>query len=105
MLKTVTAASSVTTVPMILDDLKMYCIQATISGADVAGTIKLQASVDNVTYLDVANSSVSITSSADQLWDVTICSYRYVRVVWTYSSGTGNIGILGFLKYPVVVFN
>lgn len=105
LLATVSAASSRTSLPMDLEDLAMYSIQVTISGSDVAGTLKLQCSDDNTTYFDVANSSVSITSSADQLWDVTICSYRYVKAVWTASSGTGNITIIGFLKAPIVAFN
>lgn len=64
-----------------------------------AGTIKLQASNDlcEVFYLpstftvtnwvDIPNQSATITSGASALLTLTTCTYRWLRVVYTSSSG------------------
>jgi hypothetical protein len=63
----------------------------TISGSDVVGSLKLQASPDNVGWFDIADSTVDVTASADTAYNVTGMHAPYVRVFWTYTSGTGNI--------------
>lgn len=86
------AASSLTSVPIDLGDLKGYSVTVNFTGADVAGTLKLQArNFTDENWVDVGSSSQAVTSSADHVWSVSEADYRYVRVSWTYSSGTGNI--------------
>lgn len=102
LLSTRSAATSVTTSPMDLGDLQVYAIGVTFTGADVTGTLKLQCSIDNVTYYDVTGSTQSVVTSMNHLWNVWESSYRYVKASWTYSSGTGNITIISIIKENVV---
>ena len=75
-----------------LGDLQTYSIQVDFSGADVAGTLTLESSYfAEGPWTTVLNSSQSVTASADHTWSVLGAGYRFVRVHWVYTSGTGNI--------------
>ena len=100
LLVTISAASSRTSATLDLGDESGYSISVLISGSDIAGDLKLQASVDNSLYVDVSGSTQAITLSADHIYNVTGAQYRYVRCVWTAGSGTGNITITGQIKNP-----
>lgn len=67
-----------------------YSICASTTGAPV-GTLKLQASVDNTTFVDIDGSSVSISASGNSFWNVTDVMYGYFRLVYTRTSGTGTL--------------
>lgn len=88
----VTAATN-TTVVYDLGDITNYSFQAVFTGADVAGTFKLQQSDDNATWLDISGKSTSVTSSASTILGETVANARWVRASWTYSSGTGNLTV------------
>lgn len=100
LLATVSAASSVTSGAFDLGELVGFSAQILISGSNVAGTLLLKASLDDVTYVDISGSSQSITSSADHIYNISSAQYRYFKVDWTYSSGTGNITITALAKEP-----
>lgn len=99
---TQSAASSVTTSAINLSDMQNYSFQVIFTGANVVGSTKLQCSLDNVNFQDIADSTNSVTSSAGIVYTVSQASYKYVRLVWTYSSGTGNITVLGLSKDVLV---
>ncbi len=94
------ATSNLTSVPLDIGDEKVYSIQAdfTGGGGDLVGTLKLQASVDGSTYVDVTDSDQAVAASADHLWSVTDAGYRYVRVDWAFTSGTGNLTVKAIIK-------
>lgn len=73
-----------------LDSYYGSAIQAVYTGSPV-GTLKLQASIDGTNYSDITASSQSITASGSFLWNITANFYRYVRVVWTATSGSGTL--------------
>ncbi len=98
------AASSLTTNAYDLVDLYKYSIQVVFTGSDVVGTLKLQASLDNVNFFDIDGSTQAVAASEGQIWDVINCGYRYVRVVWTYTSGTGNMTMELYVKETVVKY-
>ncbi len=98
LLDTISAASDRTSGQFDLVDLLAYGVQVTFTGSDVVGTLKLQCSMDNITWIDITGSSQSITASSNHLWNVTASGYRYFRAVWTYTSGTGNITIIAGIK-------
>lgn len=90
-----------------LKNILNYCITAIISGSP-NGSIKLQASNDPetitnlpggtpqpepVNWVDVANSSFTINSSGNTMWNVNDVGYNYVRVVYT-GSGTAAVTIV-----------
>lgn len=85
----------------VLDDLLNYSVAVDFSGSDLAGTLKLQCSNDASDWVDVANSSQSVTAAASHIWNVFDAAYRYVRAVWTYSSGTGTWTVKVVIKEPV----
>lgn len=93
LIQSVTAASDVTSVAYDLGDLSTFSIAVDFSGGggDLAGTLTLQASNDGTDFVTVVNSSQAITSSASHMWNVVGAGYRYIRVFWDATSGTGNI--------------
>jgi hypothetical protein len=104
-LKPATSATSSFTAKFDLQDLRCYAVQAVFSGADVAGTFKLQKSVDGTNFVDVTGKSTSVTSSATAVQDDE-ANYRWLQVSWTYSSGTGNITLyLAVKENPPLVNN
>jgi hypothetical protein len=94
--------------PIWLGRAALAAIQIVFSGSSPTGTFKLQASCDpgnpqsqseaqqyaGVTnWTDVANSSNAVTDSGNLLWNISDPGYQWVRVVWTRTSGTGNITV------------
>lgn len=79
-----------------------YSIQGVWTGGTAVGTFKLQGSNDPgdngvgntanqpTNWTDISSSSQAISGSPGSiLYDVTECSYRWVRLVYTRTSGTG----------------
>lgn len=87
-----------------LSNMEGYSIAAvwTESVAVLDGTMKLQASnnafKDNVnnnedsaaTWIDITGSSVAVSGSGSQFWNVSDVYYKSVRIVWTRTSGQGS---------------
>jgi len=88
-----TAAADITSAAMELGDIQSFSISVDITGSNVAGALTLECSNDSATtgFTTVASSSQAVTNSADHMWSVSGAGYRWVRVFWDYTSGTGNI--------------
>lgn len=84
---------------MELKNIYMYCITAIITGTPT-GTLKLQASNDPetnttvpnstappVNWVDIDDSTFTVTSAGNNMWNVREVAYNYVRVVYTDASG------------------
>lgn len=83
-----------------LKNIYTYSMAAIFTGTPT-GTVKLQASNDPETnalpdgtfqqppsnWIDIANSTFTITASGETLWNVDAVGYNYVRVVFTDTSG------------------
>lgn len=91
---------NVTSNPVNLISIYAYSVQVVwSSGSAPVGTFKLQASDDPVdaggtptNYTDVTSSSTPISGTPGSvLFDVTECSYRWVRLVYTATSGSATI--------------
>jgi hypothetical protein len=86
--------------PIWLGHIEHFSIQLVFTGTP-NGSFKLQASLDDggidvsspsvTNWTDVANSSQAITAAGDHLYTVQNASYKWVRLVWTFSSGSGTI--------------
>lgn len=91
------AAVSLTSGGFDLGDLTGCGIHCAFTGGggNLAGTLKLQASKNdvNANYVDITGSSQAVTASANHEWNVTSAQYQFIRAVWTASSGTGNLTI------------
>jgi len=92
-----TAATAFNSPPLVINDNALCFIQYLISGSDVVGTASLEASADNVTWT-AYGSSTAVTASADGHFNVIDCGAKYIRFVWAYTSGTGNISVVANLK-------
>lgn len=85
------ASSNITSIGFNLGDLQVYSIHADFTGSTLGGTIKLQASNDNSDYVDISGASQVIASAASHIFNVVNAAYKWVRIVWTQTGGTGNL--------------
>lgn len=83
-----------------------FSFQAVLTGAP-AGTLKLQMSNDVGTitsaadhtglgitnWTDVTGSSFTVAAAGNWGWDYTVPGFRWVRLVWIPTSGTGAISV------------
>ena len=89
-----------------LKNIYMYAITATITGTPT-GTIKLQASADPLTnttiplddslptnWVDVADSTFTVTAAGQNMWNVREVAYNWVRVVYTDASGGTSTAVM-----------
>lgn len=97
--------NSVNSTPFRLEGYDEVGIQAVFTGSPT-GTFKVQISVqqgsDEVgtgvnNWTDVANSSQAVTASGNIFWDLRTGA-KWVRVVYTFTSGTGNLTVQMFAK-------
>lgn len=98
------AASNITSDVLYLDQMFGFAIQAEITGAPV-GTLKLQGSCDPgspsplnphngvgvIHWTDIADSQQAVTGAGSVVWNFDGAFYKWVRIVYTATSGTGNI--------------
>ncbi len=93
--------------PIAIDQMWHYCFVGTVaSGTAPTGTFKLQMSADPVNstalgtndnsvkaqnWVDVPNKSVAITDNGNIVIEVQNAGYSWVKVVYTKTSGTGNL--------------
>jgi len=101
-IQTTSAAVSITTPPVDLGDLTRYSIETTFSGSNVVGVLTLESSNYGVIWNTISGSTQAIAASANHIYDVVNSSYRYYRLKWVYTSGTGNIGSKSFIKEETV---
>lgn len=94
-----------------LRNIVLYSISAIITGTP-AGSIKLQASNDPETndtqynsgnkppstaptnWVDIANSSFSLSSAGETMWNVSAAGYNFVRIVYTDTSGGTSTAVM-----------
>lgn len=68
---------------------KAYSVQVKWSGSGVTGLAKLQASLNGVDWLDIPDSTQTISgSSGGFMYDVTEANYNWLNIVCTSSSGS-----------------
>lgn len=94
------AALTQTSVPFDLGDLLNYSVQCSFSSGTLNGSLVLQGSLDGTTYGDVDNTAKTVTSGGAVIYSVDTAGYRYVKVKWTNTSGTGTISAKIFIKEP-----
>lgn len=100
------ASADINSAPGLLASVFGYSIQITIDGTP-AGTVKLQGSDDPVpdsqfnvknypvsNWTDIKNSSQAVTGAGYVVYNVADVAYNWVRVVYSASSGTGNMTAL-----------
>lgn len=93
------STASITTSAIGVNHVYGFSIQIVFTGSPV-GVFKLQASNDEVeeyasvdanTWDDITGSEISVTTADAITWNHEDVFFRWVRVVWTKTSGTGTI--------------
>lgn len=96
----------ITSEPLWLGHIVNYSLQFVFTGSP-SGNFKLQCSNDAgnpnagkevppadyevVNYTDVADSAVTVSGAGNVTYDVQNAGYRWVRFVWTPTSGSGTL--------------
>lgn len=85
-------------------DLSQHYIYAAhaiwTDGASLVGTVKLQATIDGINWVDIEDSEQTATGSGSWMWNDTIAAYKKVRGVFDWTSGTGSVKWLFSTKGP-----
>ena len=90
--------ATLTSTALNINQVAMMAIQAVFTGAPV-GSLKFQASLDNVTFTDLASpSAVAISAAGSSIVNIPDTAYNYIRCVYTKTSGTGALTIVANTK-------
>ena len=92
-------ATSFESAPILLDQIYGFSFQAVFTGAP-DGSFKLQVSNDDksfgfqpVNWTDITGSTQVITEAGDIVWNFNGAFYKWVKVVYEASSGSGSCDI------------
>jgi len=84
---------NVTSGAALLDHMGLAAVHAVWTGTPT-GTLKAQASLDGANWIDIPSVTQSLAGSAGGvLWQLTDIGYNNLRVVYTFSSGTGSLTV------------
>lgn len=98
-------AADITSDPIWLQNIVNYNIQLVFTGVPV-GSFKLQISNDLgnpeavlqdnrdfqiVNWTDMADSNQAISAAGNHSYEVQNAGHRWVRLIWTFTSGTGTM--------------
>lgn len=99
--------------PMYIENLAGYSVCANVtSAAALNGTFKLQASNNamredqvneadsTAVWVDIPGSTQTATADGGYFWNVDAAFYRWFRIVWTRTAGTGNVALYYSGKGP-----
>lgn len=100
-------SGNVTSSAILVDQVYAYAIQAVVTGTSPNGTLKAQFSCDDVpsesdvtNWSDVSGATVSISATGTYGFLVEFAPYKWIRLVYTRTSGTGAINVTLNAKGP-----
>ena len=78
-------------------------ITVSASSAAIVGSLYLESSIDNIFWSTITGSTQAVNKTAVDFpyahtWSEPSGGYRYVRAVWTYTSGSATLLMKAFLK-------
>lgn len=94
------SAASITGAPINLESIYCYSIQIVVTGGPPTGTLKLQMSNDlgtdiigtNITnWTDITGATIAVAAAGSFAFYVDAASYRWVRMVYTRTAGSGTL--------------
>lgn len=87
----VSMGANITSSSLDLNEANTYCAQLIYTGTPT-GTLKLQGSNDNSNWTDISGKSVALAGSAGSSFlSDTGFGYGFLRIVYTFTSGTGSL--------------
>jgi hypothetical protein len=99
--------ANVTGSAVLVDQVYSYAIQAVVTGTAPNGTLKAQFSCDDVpseadivSWSDVSGATVSISATGTYGFLVEFAPYKWMRITYTRTSGTGAIDVNYCAKGP-----
>jgi len=94
------ASTAITSAPVDLGEQTEYSVQVSFSSGTLNGTLTLEASNDATTFATVTGSSQAVASGAQHVYNVGSAGYRFFRLVWANTSGTGTATAKCLIKEP-----
>lgn len=100
------AATSFVSHTLLLEHAQGYMIQSVITGSPV-GELKLQGSSDEgegpqgtdvTNWFDITGSTATVNGAGDVVWNARGPYYKWVRVAYAATSGSGEMVITGNAK-------
>lgn len=99
--QTVSGTTEIDSASLWLDQAYGYAWQAIwVDNGALAGTLKIQASIDGITWSDIPGTSETVTGSNSFLWNITTAFYMYTRCVFNPSAGAGTMQFFSSTKGP-----
>lgn len=97
------ANADTTSVAFGIGDLKTYSVVVYFTGADVVGNLKIFVALEEGDeYIELTGSSHNVTASIKHLYNVDGAGYNFIKLVWDYTSGTGNISAKASYKENLI---
>lgn len=96
------ASVNITSIPLALGDLQVFSIHADFTGATLAGTLQLQASNDGTDFVDITGASQVVASAGSHVFNVVNAAYKFVRLTWAQTGGTGNLTAKAVIKENLI---
>lgn len=98
-----TAVTSFTSAPIPVGDLGNITVAATLTGVDVAGSLLVQgAMTEDFARPYPLATATAVTASSDPFLTFPYIGVPWVRIVWTYTSGTGTIAVDISMLEPIL---
>jgi len=99
----VSAVTDITSAPLIVQDNGNFAMGVFITGSNVVGTLSLQGAFEETFARPfLIQTATAITGSADTLFNLTDINYPFVRLLWVYTSGTGNISVDASIRQQIL---
>jgi hypothetical protein len=90
--------------PLLIEQCYGFGFQCIFTGSP-DGAMKLQASNDDVqledqvlNWTDIANSNALVTAAGDLMYNFNGAIYKWVKIVYVFSSGTGSCDVTFLAK-------
>lgn len=104
--KTITVVNPTTFTYTTVADPGNGTLDFTYEAKTVDGTLALEASIDTsyppTNWISISGSSQAVTNGTNHAWNVSEARYTYVRMVWTYSAGEGQISASAVIPEVIV---
>ena len=94
------ASADITSAPVDLGEQTEYSVQVAFSSGTLNGTLTLEASNDKTTYATITGTSQAVASGAPHVYNVGGAGYRFFRLFWDATSGTGTATAKCLIKEP-----
>lgn len=76
-----------------INQMLAYAVHGVYTGAGADGTLETQASNDGTNWILIAGTQAVVAGPGQYMVNVENAGYKFARVVFTFSSGTGLLNV------------